>query len=46
MIDRAKEECPECGMEGYLIVPSYRDCQTCLRLRLKQLDERFSDGNP
>jgi hypothetical protein len=30
-------KCPECGTKGYLIWPSYGNCQTCLKLRLDRL---------
>jgi hypothetical protein len=36
--------CPECGWRGYLAWPSYGNCQTCLRLRLEYLEERFLDA--
>jgi hypothetical protein len=32
---------PECGTRGYLILPSYGDCKTCLTLRLAYLDHAY-----
>lgn len=38
--------CPECETPGYLIFPSYKDCQTCLKLRTEATeawDERLKE---
>lgn len=35
-------ECPECGTRGYLIFPSYGNCQICLRLRLEFIERVYS----
>jgi hypothetical protein len=35
--ERKQSVCPECGTRGYLILPSYGSCQTCLKLRLERL---------
>jgi hypothetical protein len=35
-------DCPECGYANYLVWPSRKDCQTCLRLRLERLDRAFA----
>jgi hypothetical protein len=35
-------KCPECGWENYLVWPSYKDCQTCLRLRIENLNRAFA----
>lgn len=34
-------KCPECGTRGYLVLPSYGNCQTCLALRLKFLESQM-----
>lgn len=34
--------CPECGYADYLVWPSYKDCQTCLRLRNENLSRAFA----
>ena len=36
------KDCPECGYPDYLVWPSYKDCQICLRLRLERLDRAFA----
>ena len=30
-------KCPECQTSGYLVLPSYGNCQTCLGLRLGRI---------
>lgn len=30
--------CPECETPGYLIFPSFKDCQTCLKLRTEAIE--------
>lgn len=32
------EDCPECETRNYLILPSYGNCQTCLKLRIEWLE--------
>lgn len=36
--------CPECGTRGYLVWPSYGNCQICLRLRIEFLEQRWSEN--
>ena len=35
------DKCPECGTRGYLVLPSYGNCKTCLALRIAFLEKRF-----
>lgn len=35
---RRNSKCPECGTRGYLILPGFGKCQTCLKLRLDRID--------
>ena len=39
--NKANEKCPECGTRGYLILPGFNNCQTCLKLRLEVLDKKI-----
>jgi hypothetical protein len=36
--ERKEARCPECGTRGYLVLPGFGSCQTCLKLRLAALD--------
>jgi hypothetical protein len=39
---RYSEKCPECGTRGYLLLPSYGNCKTCLALHITFLDKCFA----
>lgn len=41
MREKLTKQCPECGTRGYLVWPSYGNCQTCLRLRHEFLNQVF-----
>lgn len=41
---RYNEKCPECGTRGYLLLPGYGNCKTCLALRVAFLNEHYTTG--
>lgn len=34
--------CPECECKNYLVWPSRKNCQTCLKLRVENLERSFA----
>lgn len=39
--DTSSAKCPECGTRGYLVLPGYGGCRTCLALRVAYIERCF-----